>query len=1046
MRARAGSGARRAGAPFAAALALLLVGSSADDRVGATAASVREPGGAARFDPLEGALAGLRWRPLGPARFGGRVTDFAVVESKPAQFYVATASGGLWKTTSLGAHWEPVFDDVECASLGDVAIAPSDPEVVWVGTGEANNSQFSPWGNGVYRSTDGARTWTHLGLEETRHIGRIVVDPTDPDLAYVAAVGHLWGPNAERGVFRTLDGGQSWKKVLFIDADTGVIDLVMDPGDPRVLFAAAYQRRRMPWGFSRSGPGSGIYRTTDGGATWTKLTAGLPEGNMGRIGLDIHRRDGSTVFAAIEATPPAGGLYRSADGGDTWEQLSDLSPWPVSSYFGQIRIDPNDPQRIYVGGRPLSVSDDGGRTFRDTGARGVHSDHHALWIDPNDSDYLLLGNDGGVYVSFDRGEHWRMLDNLPLGQFYAIGVDMQEPYWVCGGLQDNGGWCGPSAARYGGGIGNYDWVNIVGADGFYVAVDPEDPRVLFTEWQVGRMVRVDRVTGERKPIQPQADPGEPPYRWNFSTPIVMSTHDPKTLYVGANVVLRTTDRGATWTAISPDLSRSQGRPPPGVATEPNDRTLGRYGTITTIAESALDPQLLYAGTDDGSLHVTRDGGRTWKEVSANVPGLPPGTYVSRVVASRARDTTVYATFDGHYRDDYRAYVYMSDDYGTSWKAIDLGLPEWSVNVLVEHPANPDVLVLGNEVGVYVSIDRGERWMRLKNNLPTVPVDDIVVHPRENDLVLGTHGRSIWVLDDMTPLEQLTWDVLQAPAHLFPIRRATIFNYPPTPLSHRRGIDAGPRYWNSGTYAAPNPPAGALIRYHLRDTQPAPVQVTMLGADGRILRELEGPRAAGFQELVWDLRLQPHSNGAPAPRVGPGEYTVRLEAAGQVFSDEVSVRLDPLVEASQEELRARQQLLMAVHALGHSLVAAAAATDRLLEELSVESWLRQGDAQIPAEIVQAAHELEAEIREIDAALDGQLGRRLRLFSGLDQSHLPPRPAEFLELDRIREEARGTIERLGDLIRTRLADLVPQLASHGVRIAPPPPPAIPPRTRG
>jgi photosystem II stability/assembly factor-like uncharacterized protein len=980
---------------------------------------------------LDGRVLGaLQWRPLGPARFGGRVTDITGIEDRPGLLYAATASGGLWKTEDLGTTWEPIFDSAGCASIGDVAVAPSNPDVIWVGTGEANSSQNSPWGRGVYRSIDGGRSWTHLGLDETRHIGRVVVHPANPDVAYVAAVGDLWGPNPERGVFQTTDGGRNWQRVLTIDADTGAIDLVMDPADPRVLLAATYQRRRTPWGLERYGRGSGIHRTVDGGRTWTKLGNGLPAGELGRIGLDVYRRDGRLLYAVIEAKGAAGGLYRSVDRGDTWEQLTDLRPWPPSSYFGQVRVDPNDPKRIYVAGRPLSLSDDGGRTFRDTAARGVHSDEHALWIDPANSRFLALGNDGGVYVSFDRSEHWRMLDNLPIGQFYAIAADMQDPYWVCGSLQDNGGWCGPSASRFGGGIGNYDWVNVVGADGFYVAPDPRDPRVLFAEWQEGRIVRVDRVTGERKPIRPAAPPGEEPYRWNFSTPFVLSAQDPAILYLGGNRLFKTTDRGDSWTVISPDVSRSRGLVP-GTPSRPSrdEETLGQYGTITTIAESPVRPGLLYVGTDDGALLGSRDDGKTWTDLASGLTGLPRGTYVSRVVSSRHAAGRVFAAFDGHYTADYTPYVYVSDDYGHTWDAISGGLPQWSVNVIVEHPRNPNLLFLGNEAGVYVSADRGASWGPLNNNMPPVPVDDLVIHPRENDLIAGTHGRSVWILEDIAPLEQLSGDVITRAVHLFSVRRATIFNYPPSPLSHRAGIDSGPRYWNSGTYAAPNPPTGARIRYWVRDGLASAVKITVLDASGNAVRELEGPGGAGIHEVTWDLRLPPLPGGAVSPRVLPGAYRVRLEAGGSIETTDLQVRLDPLVRVSPEDLAARQSALMDLRAVAVPLFEGTAACERLARELAAA-----GARSLAADLGQAVAAATGEVRGIAGVFRAQRPEWSATFTSLDGSHSAPRPDELRSIGSMRRRTGEAVERLNALVTARLPQLASRLAAYGVSIDP------------
>ena len=1032
------------------------------------------------------AIGGLEWRPIGPAIMGGRVADLAVVESNPAIFYVGTATGGLWKTTNHGTTWEPLFDDQPTASIGDVTLAPSNPNIVWVGTGEPQNRQSSPWGNGVYKSMDGGNTWTHMGLEETRHIARIVIHPTDPDVVYVAAVGHLWGSNPERGVFKSTDGGKTWAKSLYVDEHTGAIDLVMDPGDPETLFAAMYQRRRTGFGFNGGGPGSGIYRTNDGGASWQELTNGLPEGHMGRIGLDIYLRDGNLVYAVVEAAPNRGrGVYRSTDRGETWEQLSETNRRPM--YFSQIRIDPNDPERIYLGAVRLHVSDDGGKNFRDDGARRVHSDHHALWIDPHNSNHLILGSDGGVSVSFDRSRNWRMYDNLALGQFYEIGVDMRDPYYVCGGLQDNGSWCGPSATHSRSGILNGDWYNINGGDGFYTKIDPNDPTIIFAESQNGNIARVDITTGERTQIRPLPRPSdeesateeeeeERTYRWNWNSPILMSSHDPATVYVGANVLLKSTDRGFTWQETSPDLTKAldrseleiMGRPLADSLLSRNDG-IRTYGNITTIGESPLNSDVLYVGTDDGNLQITRDAGATWNTLTSRIRGLPERTYVSRVIASRQNEGTVYATFDGHRNDDYQPYVYRSDDYGNKWDRIVDGLPDWSVNVIREHPRNPNLLFVGNEIGVYFSIDRGESWMRLKNNLPTVPVDDIVIHPRENDLVIGTHGRSVWILPDITPLEQLSRELLASAVHLFPVRPATIFNV------------YSPQRWAPGAYSAPNPPAGASIRYYLKDDLPAQVAIasddnaegsvgprrrrsrrhntnsgdeeptvklTIIDANGETIRELEGPGEAGTHQVVWDLRYPPpfvaeegqqqrsrfFRRTPRGPRVLPGTYAVRLEALGQALTTDVVLEGDPRIQISRADLEARQQALMTLYTLAKPVYDAGRTVRRLGEQISEIRTLLADNEDAPQELRQEVRTLGGEIREIGGKLNPGRGGTFRLFSGIDGATSAPTRDQEWQLGRTWEEATKLIEQLNVIISDRMPALNRQLDEHGIRPSP------------
>ncbi|MGH9350391.1 MAG: WD40/YVTN/BNR-like repeat-containing protein [Vicinamibacterales bacterium] len=979
-------------------------------------------------------LNGLRWRSIGPARPGGRVTSLAVLESNPAVIYVATASGGVWRTTNLGTTWDPLFDHAGAASIGDVAIARSDPDTVWVGTGEPDNRQSSSWGDGVYKSVDGGLTWQHMGLRETRHIGRVAVHPTNPDTVFVAALGHLWGPNDERGVFRSIDGGRTWQRVLFVDRDTGANDLVIDPANPNVLIAGMYQRRRTPWGFNGGGPGGGVYRSTDGGTSWSRVSRGLPTGDIGRIGLERYENDSAVLYARIEAPTPHGGVYRSRDRGESWEQMSRVNPRPT--YFDGIGVDPSDGNRIYLLGRTLLISDDGGRTFREDGDPGVHSDHHAIWIDPENSNTILLGNDGGVFVSFDRSRSWRHLDGLPIAQFYKIAADMRDPYWICGGLQDNGSWCGPSATRYGGGIWNGDWMNVAGADGFYTAADPTVERLLYTETQNGRMLRVDRTTGERQRIQPRNPPGLT-YRWNWSTPFIVCSHDSATLYAGAQMVLMTRDRGNGWAPISPDLTRAIDRAKlPIMTVRPHPKMLSmhdgvsHFGTITTLAESPRRHGVLYVGTDDGLVQTTRNNGATWTNVTENVPGLPARTPVSRLVASHHRDGTVYATFDGHSRDDYVPYVYASDDFGVTWRSIAAGLPEWSVNVIVEHPRTPDVLFVGTELGVYVSLDRGARWTRVTGGLPNVPVDDLVIHPRENDLIAGTHGRGIWILEDITPLERLSTATSRT-VHVFPVRQATAMNYPPSPLSHREGVDAGPRYWNAGTYSARNPPLGARIRYYVREPRTGEVTLQIVGEDGAVLRRLRGPATRGIHEVVWDLRTTA-VGGMEGPRVLPGTYIVRAETA-EASSSVIPVRLDPLLQIDPAALQARQRALVELHELAARTVAADETLRRIDEQLARarEQIGPTAPAVLKGHGVRALEgDLLALRRDVDQAYASLRG----LFGSIDAVHAAPRKEDLEAIEEIASDVRRGVTRLKGVVTGQLAAVNRRLSPHGVRIEP------------
>jgi photosystem II stability/assembly factor-like uncharacterized protein len=853
-------------------------------------------------------LKGLEFRNIGPAIMGGRIDDFAVVESRPSTYYVGAASGGLWKTENNGTTFEPVFDDQDSSSIGDVAIAPSDPLVLYVGTGEANNRQSSSWGHGVYKTTDGGKSWTHLGLAETHHIGRIVVHPTNPDVVYVAALGHLWGPNKERGLYKSTDGGRTWTNTKFIDDDTGFVDVAMDPRSPNILYAASYQRRRAPFGYSGGGPGSALWKTIDGGATWKKLTEGLPrDGDVGRIGVAVYRRDPRIVYALFEHAKE-GGIYRSEDRGDTWKKMSDTNPRP--SYYSQVHIDPNNDQRIWVLGAPMFYSEDGGKTFRNDLVQKIHGDYHALWIDPADSDHVLAGSDGGIHVSWDRGRSWDYINTVPLAQFYEVAYDLRRPYSVCGGLQDNGSWCGPSRTLYTQGIANEDWFRIGGGDGFHAAVDPADPDTVYTESQDGNVQRLDLRTNERRVIRPEPA-GEERYRFNWNSPILISPHDPKTVFYGGNRLFVSHDRGDTWTQTT-DLTNAASRDKMTIFGKSAKEFLSRndgvvhFGTVTTIAESPVKAGLLWAGTDDGNLQISRDGGITWTNVAGRVPGVPKGTYVSRVEASRSAEGTAYAAFDGHRSDDYAVYLFRTDDYGQTWRSVAGNLPKgWTVHVVREHPKNPRLLFVGTENGLWASWDGGAQWVRLKGKMPTVPVFDLQIHPREDDLIVATHGRGIFILDDAAALATLSPEALASDVRLFDARPAVGYR-----LYNNRGSTG------HKAFLAPNPPDGALITYALK-AKPAEkedVKIVVKDAAGATVRELKGPKQAGLNRTSWDLRHEPPVKREPGepgegffgpprgPFVPPGTYTVTVSVGSASDSKSVIVGEDPRIQLSEADRR------------------------------------------------------------------------------------------------------------------------------------------------
>jgi photosystem II stability/assembly factor-like uncharacterized protein len=975
-------------------------------------------------------LAELRFRSVGPAVTGGRIHDVEALPDDPATIYLATASGGIWKSTNKGTTWTAIFDDQPVSTFGDVAIAPSNPDIIWAGTGEQNNRQSTSWGDGVYRSEDGGDSWVHLGLEETRHIGRLIVHPDDPDVAYVAALGNLWAPSRERGVYKTTDGGTTWEQALFVDTLTGVIDLVMDPSEPNTLYAAAYQRQRRAWGFNGGGPGSGIYKTTDGGSNWQRLENGIPSGDLGRIGLAIAATNHLVLNAIIEHAEERG-IYRSEDGGATWEKVNRLNQRPM--YYSHIYIDPTNEDRVYSLATSFYKSEDGGRMFRTMPTRptydvGVHSDFHAMWIDPGNSEHFYLVGDAGLHETWDRGETFIRINNLPIGQFYAVGVDMRDPYYIYGGMQDNHSWLGPSRTRHWTGIINDDWRQIGFGDGMYHQPDPTNHRYVYGNAQNGGLVRVDPETGDHLDIRPYPADGEAPYRFDWVTPSLISQHDPSVVYFGGNRLFISRDRGVSWERTE-DLTRGidrAGMQLMGVLgsesmLSKNDGT-SSFGEITTIAESPIDASILWVGTDDGNVHISTDGGTTWIEVSGDVPGVRDGTYVSRVIASVSGAGVAYVAFDAHRDGDFAPYVFKTIDFGLTWTPLTDGLPrEGSVNVIREHPANPSLLFLGTEHALFVSADAGANWTRFRSNLPTTLYDDLVIHPRDNDLIVATHGRSIWILDDLAPLVEWSARVASSAEHLFSIRPATIFQY---------WKDTS--YRGQGAYAGENPAVGAIISYYLAESI-EDASIIIMDERGRVIRRIEVPGSAGVvHRVVWDLRHEPppfQSNSdqtetAPAlphpvtprgPFVVPGTYTATLRVGGAPRSSQnVEVRGDPLLSITQAEWRDREIFLLALLDLqrrawdadqrGQELQRSVVAERDSLAEGGVDSE----QANLRADSVSALARRLAGVRQSAYRLAGALNG-----AGVRQGSLyPPTRTQRLRMLQLEESLRRELATLED----------------------------------
>jgi len=938
--------------------------------------------------PSDRIAAGFTWRLIGPAISGGRIADLEVVPGTQSHIYVGAASGGVWKSVNHGTTWESIFDDAANLSIGDIALAPSDPLEVWVGTGEPNNRNSTPWGEGVYHSSDGGRTWRLTGLEETRHIGRIAVHPTDPDIVWVAALGHLFGPNAERGVYRTTDRGETWTKVLHIDDDTGFVDLALSPADPSIIYAAAYQRRRRAWGFAGGGPGSGIYKSTDGGDSWREVTEGLPEGDKGRIGLAVSAEDPALVMAVVEAEE--GGIFKSLDDGETWTRMNELNQRPM--YYSQLRIDPNDKERIWLVAGSLHRSEDGGENFEALPMEieyntGVHVDHHDLWIDPRDSRHMILGNDGGLYSTWDDGANWTFIGNIPIAQFYDIDLDLADPYNVYGGLQDNNSYRGPSRTRRYQGIMNRDWQVLDYGDGMYAETDWSDPGTVYVTSQNAGIVRVNLATGDRKALKPFPPDTTVQYRFDWKSPILVSPHDANRVYLGGNRLFVSLDRGESWLA-TPDLTRQihqdslelMGALPDSTTLSKHDGAAG-YGEITAVAESPVEPGVLWIGADDGSVRVSRDHGGSWEDLTDRVAaaaGIPFPYYVSWVETSHASAGRVYVSLDGHWDDDYRPLAVVTEDYGDTWRSLADGLSGAaavtatgrvtgggmaSVNVIREHPDNPDLLLVGAENGAFASLDRGTTWAPLGSGLPAVPVDDIEIHPRENDIVIGTHGRAIWILDDIAPLSHGS----AAPGEgvqLFAPRPATLFLY-------RNDVPS----MGQGSFRAENPAFGANIDYRLPTEVEGVVSIDVLDHIGQDIRRLEGPGAAGLNRVTWDLRHDPlpHDTtryevpsldaGPEGPLVLAGTFTIRLTAGGETREQSLEVRPDPQLPVSAEERLARHEFSMALFELQR--VAYRQGSDAYeVERRAAESLeALEGAEDVAAGNLERARELVAEIEEV-----------------------------------------------------------------------------------
>ena len=908
-----------------------------------------------------GTLGGFKFRNIGPAVTGGRIGEIVVDPTDRSTWYVAVHSSGVWKTTNAGTTWTPVFDGEGSYSVGFLTLDPQNPLTVWVGSGENNSQRSVGYGDGIYRSTDGGKSWKNMGLKASEHIGTILVDPRKSDVVYAAATGPLWSSGGDRGVFKTTDGGKTWVQVLKPDNEwTGAQSLAMDPRNPDVLYATTHQRARRQWGFINGGPGSAIWRSTDAGQTWVKTVKGLPNDELGKIGLAVSPVDPNVVYAVVEAANRQTGLYRSADQGQNWEKMSG---WSSTSpmYYSKVYPDPKRLDRIYLMDTNLQVSEDGGKTTKSIQGKNVHVDNHALWIDPADPKHLINGNDGGLYETFDWGATWNFKAGLPVTQFYKVDVDNALPFYhVCGGTQDNASLCGPSQTTNEHGQTNFDWFVVVGGDGFQPRVDPTNPDIVYGQWQHGELVRLDRKTGEAVDIQPQPAAGDPPVRWHWDSPLIISPHSATRLYFGSQRLYRSDDRGDSWKPVSPDLSRQidrnrlrmMGRVWSMDAVAKNTST-SLYGTIVSLSESPKQEGLIYAGTDDGLIQITEDGGASWRKAGP-LPAVPDTAFVADIEASRTDANTVYAAINNHKAGDYKPYLIKSTDRGRTWTSISGNLPErGSVWTVVEDHVAGGLLFAGTEFGLYVTVDGGKRWTQMRGGLPTTQIRDIAIQQRENDLVVATFGRGFYILHDYTPLRTLAATVEQEAA-LLPVRDAKLF-VPATPLGGGPKGSQGDALWT-----AANPAAGAVFTYYLKtelktrkarrqeaekalikkgedvpvpswdslrveDREEAPSMVlTVTDESGAVVRRLTGLVSAGYQRIVWDLRYPAADpvTGSTAGRFGGDDAPVGPIAAPGTYRVQLAIRRDGIEQAmgSAETFRAVPLLMPTLPAADRALVA------------------------------------------------------------------------------------------------------------------------------
>ena len=973
-----------------------------------------------------GIVSGLKFRSIGPAFASGRIADFAVNPDNPSEYYVAVACGHIWKTKNSGITWEPVFDNYGAYSMGCLKMDPNNHNVIWAGTGENNHQRALGYGDGVYKTEDGGKSWKNMGLKESRQIGKILIDSRNSDVVYIAAEGSVWGPGGDRGLYKTTDGGENWEKVLEISENTGINSMVMDPRNPDVIYASSEQRRRHVHTKIGGGPETAIYKTTDGGENWKKVKSGLPTVDMGGIGLAVSPVNPDVVYAIIEAAEDKGGFFRSTDRGESWKKMS--SHHSSGQYYNEIFCDPKDVDKIYSVETISKYTEDGGKTWKNIGNNKRHVDDHALWIDPDDTEHFLIGGDGGVYETFDKGKNYLFKSNLPVTQFYRVEVDDSEPfYWVYGGTQDNSSMGGPSRNTRASGVISDDWIITLGGDGFWQAIDPENPDIVYSEYQYGNIYRYDKKSGEAINIKPQPPKGENTYKWNWNTPVILSPHSNTRLYMAANKVFRSDDRGNTWKVISDDITAQIDRNKLpvmgrywGVDAVVKDVSTSLYGMAVSISESPIQEDLLYVGTDDGLIQVTEDAGKNWRKID-KFPGVPENTYVSDIFTSKFDSAVVFAAFDNRKRDDFKPYLLKSKDRGKTWESIAGNLPEnGTIHAILQDHINPELLFAGTEFGVFFSNDSGETWTQLKSGIPTIAVRDMAIQERENDLVLATFGRGFYILDDYTPLRELNQKIIDTTAYFFPVKDVLMY-------IQKRG-----KYAQGSTYfTAKNPDFGATFTYYLKETpktlkqqrkekekelikdkKPIPIPTmeelraeknevkpylifSITDEQGNIIRKLTKSPSKGISRITWNLRYQgmnpvnikdgkfdPLSSGGNGMYVMPGKYFVSLSqnVNGKITELAEPVEFNAVVLNNTTLPAGDRAALVAFQNKLAEMSRVVQGANRLANDLMEKTqYIKQAISRTPSaspDIMEKANKIESQLEEIIWTFKGQTPKASR----------------------------------------------------------------------